>query len=51
MADTTAAVGVRAVDCSTGQTLRLIVVDRGAATLYTQGEINSEGFESQWLSL
>ena len=51
MADTSAAVGVRAVDCSTGQTLRLIVVDRGAATLYTQGEINSEGFESQWISL
>lgn len=51
MADTTAAVGVRAVDCETGQTLRLIVADRGAATLYTQGEINREGFESQWLSL
>lgn len=51
MAETTAAVGVRAVDCETGQTLRLIVVDRGTATLYTQGEINREGFESQWLSL
>ncbi|MFN8377256.1 MAG: hypothetical protein U0452_01165 [Anaerolineae bacterium] len=51
MVDTTSAVGVRAVDCQTGQTLRLIVVDRGTATLYTQGEINREGFESQWVSL
>lgn len=51
MAESTSAVGVRAVDCSTGQTLRLIVVDRSTATLYTQGAINSEGFESQWISL
>lgn len=51
MADTTGAVGVRAMDCQTGQTLRLIVVDRSTATLYTQGEINREGFESQWISL
>jgi hypothetical protein len=51
VAASTAAVGARAVDCSTGETLRLIVVNREAATLYTQGEISREGFESQWVSL
>ncbi len=45
------AVGVRAVDCATGQTLRLIVAGRAAATTYTEGGITRELFESQWLSL
>lgn len=44
------AVGARAVDCGTGQTLRLIAVDRGAATAFSSGTIDSELFESQWLS-
>ena len=51
MGPSTTAVGVRATDCSTGETLRLIVVDRTAATVYTAGEISREGFESQWISL
>jgi hypothetical protein len=44
------AVGVRAVDCGTGQTLRLIAVDRGAAAAFADGTINRELFESQWLA-
>jgi hypothetical protein len=44
------AVGVRAVDCGTGQTLRLIAVDRGAAAAFADGTIDRELFESQWLA-
>lgn len=51
LSQSTGGVGVRAVDCASGQTLRLIVVNREAATLFAQGEISREGFESQWLSL
>ncbi len=51
LSQSTGGVGVRAMNCATGQTLRLIVVNREAATLFAQGEIDREGFESFWLSL
>ncbi|HYO89740.1 MAG TPA: hypothetical protein VER79_13915 [Candidatus Limnocylindrales bacterium] len=44
------AVGARAVDCGTGETLRLIAVDRGAAQAFSDGAITRELYESQWLA-